>query len=720
MSLLPTVPGVYFEPQPRQPEAPFVRTDVVGFIGLEPRIRNSSPASRILDPTVPQGHVFRVDLSYFNIDIGRQRSAVPAVAGLVLSTDPMTIPIADGESLVYSLIAATTGSAVARLVIVAGSPAAAGREQPPSDAEIAPHIHAFSNGSTPSTLTGGVPPIGHIFRLDVHPFQITLGNTHLVIDPITDWVVSQDPTAIPVVPGQGIAYAVVLAEVGGAAHWTTVAGTSGTVGSEIPPTDTRVSDHIMSTVGNRPWVRIADVRFQRQGNIVSLSIDEPTWTRLADIHVRRRTTSIGVMVVPALPPVRLEDWNDYVYSFGCGAEDGTFLSKAIRAFFSNGGRRCFLTTVRRPDLESAADLESARQDMVGLRGASLKQATGLERLLLIPDVSIIDCPDLYGMRRVVAEETFDLPGTVEQACFGDCRDFTAVTAGGTSRAVGESSEPLYSDAQVLDTQRQILNRVMDEAWRVLLLFNVPVERNPLSGRFEGPTAEKAKQWQRELTAISEAPRKMSCAALYFPWVRYQEQVDSTVFDMPPTPLVAGVMARRDLARGVHIAPANETLRGAVATTQPIDDTLNGALYAPPTNINILRSFPGYGVQVWGARTLSTDRWLRYVSVRRCLSAIARRALAAMLPLVFEPHNAALWLQMTQVLLSILLPIYESGALRGERPEQAFYIRCDSSVNPPEQIENGMLVCEVGVAIAAPAEFIVFRIGRREGTVEVME
>jgi hypothetical protein len=103
-----------------------------------------------------------------------------------------------------------------------------------------------------------------------------------------------------------------------------------------------------------------------------------------------------------------------------------------------------------------------------------------------------------------------------------------------------------------------------------------------------------------------------------------------------------------------------------------------------------------------------------------LSAIERRALDALQPLVFEPHNATLWLQITQMLLSILLPIYESGALRGDRPDQAFYIRCDSSVNPPEQMENGILVCEVGVAIAAPAEFIVFRLGRREGAIEVME
>ena len=716
MALLPTVPGVYFEPRPRQPEAPFARTDVVGFIGFEPRIRNSRTASRILEPAFPRGHRFAVDLSEFHIDIGRQRARIPAVAGVVLASDPVAIPLADEESMVYALTAATTGSTIARLGIVAGAPAPAGRQRAPADDQIAPHIPVIRDGSTPSILS----PPGHAFRLDVRPFQITLGSTHLSIDAITDWVVSQDPNSIPITDGQSMAYAVVLAELEGAARWAAVAGAAAVSGDETPPVDAQIRDRLLATIGNRIWTRIADVRVQRRGNTVSVSVDETAWARLADIHIRRQDTAIWATVVPSLPPARLDDWNDHGYAFGEAPQDGAYLARAIRAFFANGGRRCYVATVRRPDFENLAGLVRVRREMVGRRGDGLQEATGLERLLLIPDVSIVDCPDLYALRQVVAEEEFDLPGTDRQICFDDCREFAAVTVAGAAQSTSAFSEPLFTDDQVRRTQQQMLGRVADESWRVLLLFTVPVELNPLNGRFEGPSAAKAKQWQRDLVTIGEAPRKMSCAALYFPWVWHQEQVDRPVVEMPPTSLVAGVMARRDLSRGAHIAPANETLRGAVGTTQPINDALHGALYAPPANINILRDFSGYGVQVWGARTLSTDMWLRYVPVRRCLSAIVRRALAAMEPLVFEPHNAALWLQMTQAMLNILLPIYESGALRGDRPEQAFYIRCDASVNPPEQIENGLLVCEVGVAVAAPAEFIVFRIGRREGTVEVME
>jgi len=188
-----------------------------------------------------------------------------------------------------------------------------------------------------------------------------------------------------------------------------------------------------------------------------------------------------------------------------------------------------------------------------------------------------------------------------------------------------------------------------------------------------------------------------------------------------------VVARRDLARGPHVAPANESLRGVVQLTWPVDDEVQARLDPPDTtsetgsaSVNVLRAFPGFGVQVWGARTLSTDPWLRYLSVRRSLTAIQRRVKMALDTLLFEPNTPILRLQVTQVVFSTLARLYEAGALRGERIEQAFFVRCDASTNSLDDVQAGRLVCEVGVAIAAPAEFIVFRLGRREGVVEVIE
>jgi len=208
----------------------------------------------------------------------------------------------------------------------------------------------------------------------------------------------------------------------------------------------------------------------------------------------------------------------------------------------------------------------------------------------------------------------------------------------------------------------------------------------------------------------------------------QETVDAPVVAMPPSAYAAGILARRDLSRGPQVSPAAETLREVVGLTQSFGDQVHGDLYDPDVDaagfavpsVNVLRAFPGYGIQLWGARTLSTETWLRFLSVRRTLTAIELRMRAALELLVFEPNRPALWLQVTQAAFAVLLPIFESGALRGSRPEEAFYVRCDARVNPPESIALGELIVEVGVAVAAPAEFLVFRVGRREGVIEVLE
>jgi uncharacterized protein len=189
-----------------------------------------------------------------------------------------------------------------------------------------------------------------------------------------------------------------------------------------------------------------------------------------------------------------------------------------------------------------------------------------------------------------------------------------------------------------------------------------------------------------------------------------------------------VMARRDLARGPGIAPANETLSKVVGVARPIDDATDAMLYSPPPDprgnampaVNIIRPFPGYGIQIWGARTLSTDVWMRFLNVRRAVSAIERRCKAALDQLVFEPNTPVLWAQVTQSVVGVLMPMFEQGGLRGSDPSQAFYVRCDASVNTPDTIAAGQIICEVGVAVAAPAEFIVFRIGQQEGAVQVVE
>jgi phage tail sheath protein FI len=278
---------------------------------------------------------------------------------------------------------------------------------------------------------------------------------------------------------------------------------------------------------------------------------------------------------------------------------------------------------------------------------------------------------------------------------------------------------------------------MAQPWRMELLLSPPLI--PEGSGFATPDAAAAGKWRAIFDAqikngalggpdFATASYWAACVALYYPWLVIQDVADDPTYELPPACLAAGVIARRDLARGPAIAPANETLATVVGVTRPVDDATEATLYSPLPDahglatpaVNVIRSFPGYGVQVWGARTLSTDTWMQFLNVRRAVSSIERQCKAILDPLVFEPNTLLLWAQITQGVIGVLMPMFQSGGLRGADPSQAFYVRCDASVNTPESIAAGQVVCEVGVAVAAPSEFIVFRIGRMEGVVQVLE
>lgn len=591
------VPGVYYQPQRRTAESSVVRTDVAGFVGFEPRLRDADVPSRLLgDP--PVGHDFRVAVSPFQLVVGGVRGRVPG-GTLPLSRADDSIPLAEDASLTYAVTVIEEAGDF-QYLISAGPPAALGVVRPPTDEQVESAV---------------------------------------------------------------------------AAQWGTT----------------------------RPWVRIADVA------------------------IHRTETELTQVVHPALRLTRCDDWSDYLLAFGEPLEDGTLLGTAVQAFFINGGRRCYVATVPRPGFGDEQGLADALQQMTGQTGASELEATGLECLLLIDEVSFIDVPDLYSRRIATQTRQAELPGRAEEGRFLPCAQVLGPVGTIQATATVPVAGALFADRDaVFRAQRSMLLRCIPERWRVLLLLSVPLI-DDASGAALPPAPADAADWSRRFLGLAES-EQLSCAALYYPWLLTQARMDAPVRELPPTPFVAGILARRDLARGVQATPANEVVRGAVGLTWPLSDDDHGRLYQPapdihgnvPPAVNLFRAFPGYGVQLWGARTLSTERWLRYLSVRRCLSAIERRAKAALDTVAFEPNTPLLWIHVVQLLFDVLQPLYDSGALRGERPEDAFYVRCDESVNPLEGLETGRLVAEVGVAVAAPAEYLVFRVGRREGIVEVVE
>ncbi|WP_433274232.1 phage tail sheath family protein [Pseudonocardia xinjiangensis] len=232
-----------------------------------------------------------------------------------------------------------------------------------------------------------------------------------------------------------------------------------------------------------------------------------------------------------------------------------------------------------------------------------------------------------------------------------------------------------------------------------------------------PPAMKAKDildWRQQTAAYDSAH-----SALYYPWIRVFDPASGQPRLVPPSGHMAGVWARTDAARGVHKAPANEVVRGAIDLGTQITRGEQGMLN--PVGINCIRTFPGRGVRVWGARTLSSDPAWRYLNVRRYFNYLEESILDGTQWVVFEPNDRSLWNRIRRNVTAFLLQEWRSGALFGNQPQNAFYVKCDAETNPPESVDQGRVVCEIGVAPVKPAEFVIFRLSQySEGGAELTE
>jgi Bacteriophage tail sheath protein len=199
------------------------------------------------------------------------------------------------------------------------------------------------------------------------------------------------------------------------------------------------------------------------------------------------------------------------------------------------------------------------------------------------------------------------------------------------------------------------------------------------------------------------------ATLYWPWLEVMDPLTSRPMLVPPSGHVAGVWARTDGTRGVHKAPANEVILGVNGLAFQITQEEQGNLNSK--GINCIRSFPGRGIRIWGARTLSSDPEWRYLNVRRLFNYISESIVEGTQWAVFEPNDARLWGSLRISSANFLTRVWRDGALFGGTPEQAFYVKCDSETNPPDVIEAGQVVIEIGVAPVKPAEFVIFRISQ---------
>jgi phage tail sheath protein FI len=220
----------------------------------------------------------------------------------------------------------------------------------------------------------------------------------------------------------------------------------------------------------------------------------------------------------------------------------------------------------------------------------------------------------------------------------------------------------------------------------------------------GLTAQQLKTWRMDTAGYDS-----KYATLYWPWIKVMDPSTGKPAMVPPSGAIAGIWARNDDTRGVHKAPANEVVRGAISLelniTKGEHDQLN------PIGINCIRAFPGQGIRVWGARTLSSDPEWRYLNVRRLFNFIEKSILLGTNWVVFEPNDPQLWDRVRRTIMMFLRRVWQSGALFGRTPEEAFFVKCDEENNPPENRDVGILTIDIGIAPVKPAEFVVFRLSQ---------
>jgi phage tail sheath protein FI len=223
----------------------------------------------------------------------------------------------------------------------------------------------------------------------------------------------------------------------------------------------------------------------------------------------------------------------------------------------------------------------------------------------------------------------------------------------------------------------------------------------------GMSPQQIKEWRSDV-AMYDSP----FAALYYPWIEVANPAATngdTEIMVPPSGHLAGIWSRTDDSRGVWKAPANEVVRGALDVETNITKAEQGLLN--PIGINCIRPFGTQGIRVWGARTLASNTDWTYINVRRLFNMIETTIMNGTQYAVFEPNDQKLWEGLKRTVSSFLRGLWRDGALFGATAEQAFYVKCDEETNPPDSIDQGRVVVEVGIAPVKPAEFVIFRIAQ---------
>lgn len=468
---------------------------------------------------------------------------------------------------------------------------------------------------------------------------------------------------------------------------------------------------------------------------------------------------------PLNEPVLVTNWSQYVQTFG-DFVPGTYLAHAVYGYFMNGGGACYVVRIGSDDGAPAparAELGSGADKSVGGYVVSAVEGgpAGNDITVEVADASEPTSPEDFKIvvrRAGKVEETFDnlspKKGKTNAATVVNAQSklirltekggpVVAVAKGSFGLAGGGAPTPAaLSPAEIVGDsasrtgvggleavdevtmlcvpdlmsayQQGLIDLEGVKAVQLAMITHCEMmgDRMAILDPPPGLNAQQIKDWR-----VNVAGYDSKMATLYWPWIKVLDPPTGQNVFVPPSGHIAGIWGRNDDSRGVHKAPANEVVRGAISLesglTKAEHDLLN------PVGINCIRSFPGRGIRVWGARTLSSDPLWRYVNVRRLFNYLEKSILTGTDWAVFEPNDQALWAKLRRTIAAFLVNEWRKGALFGAAPGDSFYVKCDEETNPAEGIDAGQVVCEIGVAPVKPAEFVIFRLSQFSGGVSLV-
>jgi phage tail sheath protein FI len=474
---------------------------------------------------------------------------------------------------------------------------------------------------------------------------------------------------------------------------------------------------------------------------------------------------------PVNVPMRISNWTQFATIYGDTERpengpfmEGGYLAHAVYGFFQNGGTLCWIVrvgsedgAVRRAALPAAGD-----KSLEAFRAVARDGAQGDVTLELAPETGEAEGEDSGGKGGSEQPPTYHLVVTSgsEREEFGGLslkkgRNYivTKVNAGSKLITLEETGAALpdielesgkytlalpkqaSDDLEPAQFEGDVARReglgslaAVDEVTMVLCPDLMAVTTNgdgavlrDLQGKMiahceaagdrmaildspPGMRPQDILEWRME-----QASYDSKFATLYYPWVEVRDPISRRALLIPPSGHVAGVWARTDGTRGVHKSPANEVVLGTNGLGFQVTHDEQGGLNK--VGINCIRAFPGRGIRVWGARTLSSDPEWRYLNVRRLFNYISESIMEGTQWAVFEPNDERLWSSLRISVSNFLTRTWRQGALFGATPEQAFFVKCDAETNPPDVIEAGQVVMEIGICPVKPAEFVIFRISQ---------